>query len=120
MIRYDDDYAVLVCDSACLTDGDVTIVKLKVEIDEGDFRDIYGSARRDPGDRSDAETGVLLAYGRAYSRLGRLLERRGNGRVRHADGVKQARAIAALPSCAPVKVAPKKKKVAPYKKAAKK
>lgn len=94
-MRYTDDYYVLVTDGECLTDGDVTVVKLKIEIGTdshtSDLRSVYGSARRDPGDKSDPETGVLLAYGRAFSKLGRLLERRADGRVRHADGVRQAR-----------------------------
>lgn len=51
-----------------------------------------GEARRDPHDRRDTMTGVLLALGRAMEKLTERIMREAEGRVRHNDDMKADRA----------------------------
>ncbi len=53
-----------------------------------------GSAKREPSDDYDPETGRLLATSRALEILAGKLRRRANGRIRHAETVKKHRAEA--------------------------
>jgi hypothetical protein len=69
------------------TDGDVTLATFTL----GDVT-VAASARRDPHDKHNPDTGADLALGRALGKMARMLERRGNGKVRHADWVREQRA----------------------------
>jgi hypothetical protein len=54
-----------------------------------------GSAKRDPDDVNDPETGKLLATGRALEALGRKLQKQADGRVRAAAEAKRVRKVKA-------------------------
>lgn len=51
-----------------------------------------GSSGREPGDKSDAQTGKDLAIARSLRSVAAHLERRAMGRVRHAESVKAHKA----------------------------
>jgi hypothetical protein len=48
-----------------------------------------GSARRERGDKFDAETGELLATARALQALGRQLEKKASSRIRSANSIRE-------------------------------
>jgi hypothetical protein len=93
-----------------VTDGDVTLATFTL-----DDVTVAASARRDPHDKHNPDTGADLALARALHKMARRLERRGNGAVRHADWVRaqraERRALAAVGVQAgpPTDVKPKKK-----------
>jgi Rv2632c-like len=90
-----------------VTDGDVTLATFTL-----DDVTVAASARRDPHDKHNPDTGADLALARALGKMARRLERRGNGAVRHADWVREQRkarrAILASRLAAPADVKPKK------------
>lgn len=52
-----------------------------------------GDARREPDDDVDLDIGATLATGRAFADVGRKLVRRGQGLVKHADNLREHRAV---------------------------
>lgn len=78
----------LYTDAHSLSDRDATVAK--VQFVYGDINiSKTGSSQRHPSDEADQLTGELIAYARAYIKLGSQLARIAQGRVRHADSVKQ-------------------------------
>ena len=51
----------------------------------------FGSAKREPGDAYDPETGKLLATSRALDELAAKLRKKANGRIRNADSIRRHR-----------------------------
>jgi hypothetical protein len=68
-------------------DNNVTVVELMMWSTLPPYPTVYasGTARRDPSDKNDPVTGILLAYSRALANLAKKLERKANGRIKHAD-----------------------------------
>lgn len=62
--------------------GDVVAVVLRAKVN-GRVLSFTGSAKRSRDDKFDAETGLNLAYGRAFQKLSKQLIRQGNGLVTH-------------------------------------
>lgn len=71
--------------------NDVVAVRVEGYLN-GETITATGSAKRNPEDSFDLETGYLLAYGRALDSLARRLLRRGNGLVKHRDDLRSLKA----------------------------
>lgn len=67
-----------------MNDRDATIVQIEL----GDI-EVSASARREPGDKPDAEIGTLLAMARAYNKLAHKLSKRAAGKINHAAEIKR-------------------------------
>lgn len=65
-----------------------TVVEVEATLENGEKILVTGDAIRHPTDRDDEELGIMLAHGRALERLGRKLQKRANGRVKHNDYIK--------------------------------
>lgn len=79
--------------SESLSTKDVTLVKVStyVEIQNHILEiDAVGVAKRDPKDRARKEIGYNLAFGRALENLGKKIEKKANGLVKHNDDMRQA------------------------------
>ena len=74
-----------------LPDHGATAARVTYFADSTEVISATGSAKREPGDVYDPETGQLLAMSRALDRLAGKLRRRANGRVRNADTIKRHR-----------------------------
>jgi hypothetical protein len=76
-----------------IEDNDAVIASVVfVELQTGETISVTGSSKRDPIDKYDPVVGVNLALGRAFEKLGKKLQKRANGKMRHNDWVKDARA----------------------------
>jgi hypothetical protein len=85
-----------------MSDGDRTVAEavlidyenIPIDNDDGLVPVISGSgsAGREPGDKSDQSVGDDLALARSLRSLAARLERRANGKVRHAESCKAHRA----------------------------
>lgn len=64
-----------------------TIVEIIAHLDGGETISAIGEALRHPNDKNDTELATLLANGRALEAMGKRLQRRANGLVRHNDYV---------------------------------
>lgn len=77
-------------DIKAMSSNDATIVRINLW--ENDFDSVVvsatGIAKRDPIDKHDPEIGMNLALGRAFSAIGRKLEKRANGLVTHNDNLR--------------------------------
>lgn len=71
---------------------EATITKVAFVIDDVEII-VSGTSKRTPGDKDNPEAAILLAYGRAFETLGRKLQKKGNGLVKHADDVREYRQI---------------------------
>lgn len=76
-------------------DGDVAGVEILVVTDDLDTPEfvVKANARRDPLDKPDTDLALLLAYARAYEKIGKKLLKRAEGRVRHNDYVREQKAL---------------------------
>ena len=75
-------------------DKDVAGVEILVipSIDTPAFT-VKAHAKRDPIDKPNETVALLLAYGRAFEKIGKKLEKRGNGLVRHADNERDGKIL---------------------------
>lgn len=62
-----------------------TIVEIIAHLDGGETISAIGEALRHPDDKNDEQLAALLANGRALENLGRKLQKRAQGLVRHND-----------------------------------
>lgn len=69
----------------------VAVVKLDVNINGQSFT-VVGDSKRDPLDKHDEETGLLLAYARAFKKISNRLEKQAAGRVKSADDARAVKA----------------------------
>lgn len=75
-----------------LSDGNRTNAEAQLEADDLTVLAVgNGSSSREPGDKADPLIGENLAVARALSSLAKKMERRANGRMRHAEAVKAHR-----------------------------
>lgn len=65
--------------------GDVTVVKASLELDNYEVFEAVGASRRDPQDSKNNEIGVKLALGRAIRQIGRDILREAQDGVREAE-----------------------------------
>lgn len=61
------------------------------DIVDGGIETVTASAKKDPHDKFDPEIARDLALGRALQKLGRRLEKRANGRIKHNDEVRTSK-----------------------------
>lgn len=69
-------------------DSNVTLAHVRLPLTWMERIDVRASAKRDPKDKRNEEAGELLALGRALETLGKKLQKRGNGLVKHQDDMK--------------------------------
>lgn len=108
------DFTVEIRSIESVTSRDACIVRMNVHLRIGsEFENhmIEGTAKRSPEDKPNSQVARRLALGRAFSSLGKTLERQANGLVKHADDIREMRKNA--------KPKPPQKKAAPKKKRAK-
>ena len=74
-----------------LSDGSRTVAEGTLFSDLGTVTTGKGSSGREPGDKTDAQTGEDLAVARMLRSMAAHLERRANGRMRHIESVKAHR-----------------------------
>lgn len=79
-----------------ISSRDAVVVSLRLvagvpEFDGGPPVHAAGAAKRHPSDRFDRRVGEALAIGRALQVLGRRLERRAKGVVKHRDDMREQR-----------------------------
>lgn len=76
-------------------DGDVAGVEIEVWDSStlgGSFT-VKANSRRDPIDSPDEEVALLLAYGRAFEKVAKKLQKRANGKVRHNDNLRDIKKV---------------------------
>lgn len=75
-------------------DGDVAGVEIEVldDVLENSFT-VKANSRRDPIDEPDEEVALLLAYGRAFEKIAKKLQKRADGKVRHNDNLREMRPL---------------------------
>lgn len=89
-------------DADVVVNGDASIASVSAEVLEAwdadkdiiqvkELAEACGTAKRAPGDKPDPEIATLLALGRALQSVGRQLENRANGYVKHADDIRADR-----------------------------
>lgn len=81
---------VIVLDTDHMIVDNVTVVTVEAII-QGEVVVVQGTAIRHPDDRFDADTGIMVATGRAYERLAENINRRANGQVKHNDDIAEHR-----------------------------
>lgn len=85
-----EDLDVRVIVQAVLANDDAAVVRIEAGyLDEDDGLlhtwQVEGSAKRDPVDKPNRETGIALATARAFQNLANQFHRQAEGRVEHAD-----------------------------------
>jgi hypothetical protein len=74
-------------------DGDVAGVEIEVIDSLTPSLIVKANSRRDPIDTPDEEVALLLAYGRAFEKIAKKLQKRADGKVRHNDNLREQRPI---------------------------
>jgi len=83
-----DPIEILDIDSLCSRDA--CVVRLTVSV-QGQITPVYGTSRRFPKDKPDAELAIMLATARAYESLAKKIKKRATGRVKHHDDMRAQR-----------------------------